>query len=125
MTLVYTIIFFVFGLVFGSFYNVVGLRIPKKESIIQPPSHCTNCHRQLTARDLVPVLSYVSLGGKCRSCGYRISWLYLMMESSHRRILCLCLLAPRLGARIDCRIIIYFIIDNYRCIRFCLYANSR
>ena len=39
----------VFGLVFGSFYNVVGLRVPKKESIVAPPSHCTNCDRRLTA----------------------------------------------------------------------------
>lgn len=78
--MVYAIMFFLFGLVFGSFYNVVGLRIPKEESIVHPPSHCTNCQRQLTARDLVPVLSYLFLGGKCRSCGYRISWIYPLVE---------------------------------------------
>ena len=70
----------VFGLVFGSFYNVVGLRVPKKESIVAPPSHCTNCDRRLTALDLVPVLSYVFLGGKCRTCGNKISWIYPLME---------------------------------------------
>lgn len=68
------------GLVFGSFYNVVGLRVPQKESIVQPPSHCTKCQRQLTALDLVPVLSYVFLGGKCRSCGNKIAWIYPVME---------------------------------------------
>jgi leader peptidase (prepilin peptidase)/N-methyltransferase len=76
----YTIFLFLLGLVFGSFYNVVGLRVPQKESIVQPPSHCTKCQRQLTALDLVPVLSYVFFGGKCRSCGNKIAWIYPVME---------------------------------------------
>jgi len=76
----YTVTVFIFGLVFGSFFNVVGLRVPVKESIVRPPSHCTNCQRQLTALDLVPILSYVWLGGKCRSCGQKISWIYPFME---------------------------------------------
>lgn len=76
----YTIFIFLFGLVFGSFYNVVGLRVPQKESIVHPPSHCTKCQRRLTALDLVPVLSYVFLGGKCRSCGNKISWVYPVIE---------------------------------------------
>lgn len=59
MEMAYTILVFVFGLVFGSFFNVVGLRVPLKESIVKPPSHCTSCQRQLTAIDLVPVLSYI------------------------------------------------------------------
>lgn len=80
MEMAYTVTVFIFGLVFGSFFNVVGLRIPIKESIVRPPSHCTNCQRQLTALDLVPVLSYVWLGGKCRSCGQKISWIYPLME---------------------------------------------
>ncbi|WP_338653121.1 prepilin peptidase [Lysinibacillus sp. Y5S-8] len=80
MEMAYTIFLFLFGLVFGSFYNVVGLRVPQKESIVQPPSHCTKCQRQLTALDLVPVLSYLFLGGKCRSCGNKIAWIYPVME---------------------------------------------
>ena len=80
MDIMYTIVFGIFGVVFGSFFNVVGLRVPKKESIVAPPSHCTSCGRQLTVVDLVPVLSYVILGGKCRSCGSRISWIYPIME---------------------------------------------
>lgn len=80
MEMAYTVTVFIFGLVFGSFFNVVGLRVPIKESIVRPPSHCTNCQRQLTALDLVPVLSYVWLGGKCRSCGQKISWIYPLME---------------------------------------------
>lgn len=80
MEIAYTITVFIFGLVLGSFFNVVGLRVPLKESIVRPPSQCTSCKRQLTAFDLIPVLSYVFLGGKCRSCGQKISWIYPLME---------------------------------------------
>lgn len=80
MEMAYTILVFVFGLVFGSFFNVVGLRVPMKESLIQPPSHCTTCQRQLTPKDLIPVLSYIVLRGKCRSCGQKISWIYPLIE---------------------------------------------
>src|SRR5690606_12164677 len=72
--------FYLFGLVFGSFFNVVGLRVPKKESIAFPPSHCTSCDRRLTALDLVPVFSFLFLKGKCRGCGERIHWVYPLME---------------------------------------------
>lgn len=80
MDIVYTVFAFIFGLVFGSFFNVVGLRVPKKESISTPPSHCTNCQRRLTALDLIPVLSYIFLRGKCRTCGAKISPIYLITE---------------------------------------------
>lgn len=80
MTAVWTGFFFIYGLVFGSFYNVVGLRVPKKESIVSPPSHCTVCDRRLTAVDLIPVFSYVFLRGKCRGCGTKISVIYPLME---------------------------------------------
>jgi leader peptidase (prepilin peptidase)/N-methyltransferase len=80
MALTYTIFFSIFGLVFGSFYNVVGLRVPKNESIAYPPSHCTKCDRRLTALDLVPVFSFVFLKGKCRTCGEGIHWVYPLME---------------------------------------------
>ena len=80
MEIVYIGIIFVFGLVFGSFFNVVGLRVPKKASIVSPPSHCTKCERQLTVLELIPVLSFICLGGKCRGCGQKISWIYPWME---------------------------------------------
>lgn len=80
MAITYTVFFTIFGLVFGSFYNVVGLRVPKKESIAFPPSHCTSCDRRLTALDLVPVFSYLFLRGRCRSCGEKIHWVYPLME---------------------------------------------
>ena len=80
MTAVCVGFFFIYGLVFGSFYNVVGLRVPKKESIVSPPSHCTVCDRRLTVIDLIPVGSYLFLRGKCRGCGTKISAIYPLME---------------------------------------------
>lgn len=80
MEVVYTFFALLFGLVFGSFFNVVGLRVPMKESIVTPPSHCTSCNRQLTALDLIPVLSYLFLRGKCRRCGAKISPIYMVTE---------------------------------------------
>ncbi|MBD8025346.1 prepilin peptidase [Ureibacillus sp. Re31] len=71
---------FIIGLVFGSFFNVVGLRVPKNESIVAPPSHCSKCKRRLTSLDLIPVVSYLCLRGKCRTCGMKISPLYLWIE---------------------------------------------
>ena len=73
-------LFFIYGIVFGSFFNVVGLRVPKKESIVSPPSHCTACHRKLGIVDLIPVFSYLFLRGKCRGCDAKISPIYPFME---------------------------------------------
>ena len=80
MTITISIFFFLYGILFGSFFNVVGLRIPKKQSIVSPPSTCSNCKRRLTILDLVPVFSYIFLKGKCRSCGQKIQWIYPVIE---------------------------------------------
>ncbi|NPV88901.1 prepilin peptidase [Coprothermobacteraceae bacterium] len=71
---------FVVGLIMGSFLNVVIYRLPRGENIVHPPSHCPNCGHRLVALDLVPVLSYVFLGGKCRYCGANISLRYPLVE---------------------------------------------
>lgn len=71
--------FALLGAVVGSFLNVVILRFGFSESPA-PRSHCAHCHTQLTARDLVPVLSYLVLGGRCRSCGSSISAQYPLVE---------------------------------------------
>ena len=57
-----------FGLVVGSFLNVVIDRLPAGQSLAAPPSHCPACRKRLSAADLIPVLSYGLLGGKCRYC---------------------------------------------------------
>ncbi len=62
----------VVGLVIGSFIGVVVDRFPRQESVVSPPSHCIACSAPIRAYDNVPVVSYVVLGGRCRSCGSRI-----------------------------------------------------
>ncbi|AEF17192.1 Prepilin peptidase [Thermoanaerobacterium xylanolyticum LX-11] len=74
------ILVFVFGLIIGSFLNVVIYRLPRNESIVYPPSHCTNCESELKPYDLVPVISYIFLRGRCRYCGNRISIRYPIVE---------------------------------------------
>ena len=64
------------GLLIGSFLNVVAIRLPKGESIAYPPSHCVHCGHTLGPLDLIPVLSYVLLRGRCRYCRGRISPAY-------------------------------------------------
>lgn len=70
------------GLLFGSFFNVVGLRIPEGKSIVFPGSRCPKCGHPLSGRDLIPVFSYIALGGKCRYCGVKISVIYPVMEGT-------------------------------------------
>ncbi|HOB08472.1 MAG: prepilin peptidase [Limnochordia bacterium] len=73
-------VFFVLGLVFGSFINVLIWRIPRRESIVFPGSHCPDCGKTLSARELIPVVSYLIQKGKCIHCGRRISWQYPAVE---------------------------------------------
>lgn len=74
------IVFFLYGLLLGSFFNVAGLRIPNKQSIVAPRSSCPRCHHTLTAGEPIPVVSYLLQGGKCRKCKARISPLYPFVE---------------------------------------------
>lgn len=70
----------VLGLVIGSFLNVCIYRIPMEQSIAFPSSHCTNCNHKLMSLDLIPVISYLFLGGKCRYCKEKISIRYPLIE---------------------------------------------
>ncbi len=71
---------FLFGLTVGSFSNVCIYRLPKKESVSFPGSRCTACNTPIRAMDNIPVFSYLILGGKCRSCGEKISIVYPLVE---------------------------------------------
>ncbi len=71
---------FLLGCVVGSFLNVCIYRLPRDRSVVWPPSHCPQCGVQLTAIDLVPLLSFLALGRKCRRCGGPISWRYFLVE---------------------------------------------
>lgn len=73
-------IIFILGAIIGSFLNVCIYRIPREESIAFPPSHCTNCSTRIKFYDLIPVLSYVFLKGRCRYCKDKISLIYPIIE---------------------------------------------
>ena len=74
------ILFFIIGAIFGSFFNVVGYRVPKGQSLIYPPSHCTKCNHKLGALELIPIFSFIFLGGKCKNCKDKISCFYPIFE---------------------------------------------
>jgi leader peptidase (prepilin peptidase)/N-methyltransferase len=68
------------GLIVGSFLNVCIYRLPRRESVNWPGSHCTACNRPLSWYENVPVLSWLVLRGRCRTCGERISVMYPLVE---------------------------------------------
>jgi leader peptidase (prepilin peptidase)/N-methyltransferase len=70
----------VFGLIIGSFLNVVIYRVPRHESLVRPPSHCPGCDTAIHWYDNVPLVSWVVLRGRCRSCKERISVRYPLVE---------------------------------------------
>ncbi len=80
MMILYLIIFFLFGTCFGSFFTVIGLRLPKNISFLKGKSHCDKCNHDLGLIDMVPVLSFIFLKGKCRYCHEKISSLSTYME---------------------------------------------
>lgn len=75
-----TIYLTIFGLLFGSFLNVLILRIPKNESVIFPSSHCTHCNTPLKWYHNIPLFSWIFLGGKCAFCKEKISFQYPLIE---------------------------------------------
>jgi leader peptidase (prepilin peptidase) / N-methyltransferase len=68
------------GLLLGSFLNVVAYRLPRKESLVAPASRCPGCATPIRPYDNVPVLSWLLLRGRCRSCGTAIAWRYPLVE---------------------------------------------
>ena len=71
---------FIVGSCVGSFLNVVALRLQREEDFIRGHSHCVECLHELSWQDLIPVLSWIGLKGKCRYCGRNISPRYWMVE---------------------------------------------
>ncbi len=80
MQIYYIIAFFILGLCFGSFYNVVGYRLPKKQSLLKPNSHCPKCNHELKWYELIPVFSFLFLKGKCHECHKKIPVFYPIIE---------------------------------------------
>ncbi|MFD1066561.1 prepilin peptidase [Oceanobacillus locisalsi] len=82
MGVFYSLFFFLFGAVFGSFYNVVGLRSPRGETFTTDRSYCPHCKKTLHWYELLPIASYLVQNGKCRKCQDPISPLYPIIECS-------------------------------------------
>lgn len=82
MHLLIMLILFVYGAVFGSFLNVVGLRVPTQTLFKEKRSYCDNCQRTLSWLELIPIGSYLFQKGRCRECEANISLLYPIMEAS-------------------------------------------
>ena len=90
MIVVLGIFLFFLGSSVFSFLNVVIFRVPRKEEFIKTRSHCPGCNRLLTPLELIPVVSYACLGGKCRTCGSKIGWRDVAVEILGS---CLCILS--------------------------------
>src|SRR5438128_1603400 len=71
---------FIIGAAIGSFAGVLIYRIPRKESIVWPSSHCESCKAPIKPYDNIPIISYLILGGKCRQCKSRIPIKYPIIE---------------------------------------------
>ncbi|APC48028.1 prepilin peptidase [Virgibacillus halodenitrificans] len=80
MQLAIILSFFLFGLIFGSFFNVVGLRLPKQIPFANDRSICPQCKKQLSWYENIPVVSFIIQGGKCRHCHQPISFIYPITE---------------------------------------------
>lgn len=76
-------IIFLYGIVFGSFLNVLIYRLPLKENIATEHSHCMTCGEKIQWYDLIPLVSYIILGGKCRHCKAKISPQYPIIEATN------------------------------------------
>ena len=75
-----TVVLALLGLIVGSFLNVCIYRLPRRESVNWPGSHCTACNRPLSWYENVPIISWLALRGRCRTCGERISVVYPLVE---------------------------------------------
>ena len=117
MTSVVVLAFALAGLMIGSFLNVCIYRLPRRESIIWPASHCTTCNRQLAWYENVPVLSWLVLRGRCRGCGSRIAVMYPLVELTTSVVFAGAVLvyglSPLLFVRLafGCALIVLFMID--------------
>src|SRR4030042_5169126 len=81
MDITLTVIFTLAGLAIGSFLNVCIDRLPARQSLVRPPSHCDACGRGLSWYENVPLVSYLWLRGRCRTCNVRIPVRVLLVEA--------------------------------------------
>jgi leader peptidase (prepilin peptidase)/N-methyltransferase len=117
VSIAYAILFGAFGLIVGSFLNVCIYRLPRRESVNFPASHCTSCNRPLSWYENVPLASWLVLRGRCRTCGTAISAMYPLVEGVTGAVFVagylIYGLTPLLAARLlfACAMIVLFAID--------------
>lgn len=80
MNVIIAIYIFIIGTIMGSFFNVVAHRSSNNESIIKPGSHCESCQHLLKWYELIPIISFLIQGGRCRQCHTKLSWWYPLIE---------------------------------------------
>ncbi len=80
MDIIIAIYIFIIGTIMGSFFNVVAHRLSNNESIIKPGSHCEKCNHLLKWYELIPIISFLIQGGRCRQCHTKLSWWYPLIE---------------------------------------------
>lgn len=80
MNIIIAIYIFIIGTIMGSFFNVVAHRLSNNESIIKPGSHCESCQHLLKWYELIPIISFLIQGGRCRQCHTKLSWWYPLIE---------------------------------------------
>jgi len=120
MEVCYIIGFTILGMALGSFFNVCIDRLPREESIVNPPSHCEACHHRLGAKDLIPIFSYLWLKGRCRYCQEPIPRRLLLVELATAAIFPLLYLSYGLTSEFGvlafyvCLFLIVFVIDMER-----------
>jgi len=78
--IIFYALIFIIGTLFGSFFTLAVYRIPLKQDITHKRSYCPNCNHKLSFLDMIPILSYIFLGGKCRYCKQKIRIRYLCLE---------------------------------------------
>ena len=98
----------IFGAIIGSFLNVVAWRLPRKESLLHPPSACPKCNTPIKPYDNVPVLGWLWLRGKCRACGEPISARYPIVEAVTGLLCAACVLS--FGADRDVWLPLFFVL---------------
>jgi leader peptidase (prepilin peptidase)/N-methyltransferase len=117
MNVLIVCVFALAGLMIGSFLNVCIYRLPRRESIVWPASHCTACERHLSWFENIPLVSWLVLRGRCRTCGQRISIVYPLVELTTAVVFAggvlIYGLSPLLFVRLAfaCALIVLFVID--------------
>lgn len=79
-SLMLPLFYLIFGLILGSFVNVLIYRLPRGQGVMWGRSSCPNCHHILSWLDLIPIFSFIFLGARCRYCRKKISWRYPLVE---------------------------------------------